>query len=75
MAYTTADQTTEMKTGLGRLADRLGAFLVRMGEMSEGARAAQRAGELAQLSDQQLAAIGLKRGDIVSHVFAKLHRG
>lgn len=59
-------------TGLvGQLVD----WLVRMGEMSPGARAARAYAALNALSDAELAKRGLNRADLLDHCFGPFRRG
>ena len=58
-----------------RVTKKTGSVLRRIGELSEGARAARHAGRLTELSDEQLAARGIARDQIVAHAFRHLmHR-
>ena len=76
MAITTAHTAEATRaTGVAAIFDLIGNALVRLGEMSEGARAARHAAALTQLSDTQLRTMGIKREDIVEHAFAHLRRG
>lgn len=59
-----------------RVGDAVWAFLRRIPEYTEGAKAARHAGYLATLSDDELAKLGLKREAIVAHAFRHLtYRG
>ena len=70
MANTTFDtHVAAPRTGL---LSRIGAFFVWLGETSDGARAARYAGKLAQLSDAELAELGITRDQIVAHAFRNL---
>ena len=64
--------TAATRSHFARAVDGLVDWMTRIGELSAGARAALRAGELAQLTDAQLAARGLKRDEIVEHAFRDL---
>lgn len=50
-------------------------WLVRVGEQSSGARAARAYAALNALSDAELAARGLNRGDLFDRCFGPVHRG
>lgn len=63
------------KTVFTAITNWVGDLLVRLGEYSEGARAARHAAALSQLSDDKLRAMGINREDIVEHAFAHLRRG
>ena len=62
-------------SGFDAIGDRVANFLVWLGDMSSGAKAANHAARLAGLSDAQLAEMGLKRENIVEHAFGHLIRG
>ncbi|MEM1160216.1 MAG: hypothetical protein AAGJ28_04730 [Pseudomonadota bacterium] len=72
MADTAFQPRTQAGQWLGAIANVLGNGLVQLGELSAGARAARYAGNLAKLSDEELAARGLKRDQIVEHAFGDL---
>ena len=71
MAVTTENPTPIIDT----VAARFGNFLVWLGDMSAGAKAAKHAAALSRMSDEQLASRGLKREEIVEHAFEHLVRG
>lgn len=63
--------TAEERAGIGtRFLD----WLVRVGERSPGAHAARAYARLNALSDDQLAALGLKREDLLAHCFRHVVR-
>jgi hypothetical protein len=75
MAETTIDTQVaarDARSVLSRTGARIGVWFARIARMSEVARAARHAGELARLSDEQLAARGLTRDGIVAHAFRHL---
>lgn len=73
MAMVTVD------AGVGSTHKPLGArimdWLVRVGEMSSGARAAKHYAALNALSDLELAKRGLRRDDLLDHCFGYVRRG
>lgn len=72
MAVTTFEQSPKTETAAERFADWLGGLMMRMADASAGARAAREAGRLSQLSDQELARLGIARDRIVEHAFRGL---
>ena len=74
MTNTTLD--AQASQNVPRLAMRLlatvGIAMRYLARMSAGAQAARYAGELAELTDEQLAARGLTRDGIVAHAFRHL---
>lgn len=73
---TTTEHTPVANRFFGRVGDAVWAFLRRIPEYSEGAKAARHAGHLASLSDAELAKMDLKRDAIVAHAFRHLtYRG
>ncbi|MEM7056746.1 MAG: hypothetical protein AAF557_04100 [Pseudomonadota bacterium] len=76
MAVTTENLAPTAETSIfGALSNWIGNLMVWLGDMSSGAKAAKHAAELSKLTDDQLAARGLKREDIVEHAFGHLRMG
>lgn len=77
MATTTLDaHATSQRTRstAGWIIASLGRLMTRITNLSAAARAARYAGQLAQLSDDELADRGLTRDGIVAHAFRHLTR-
>ena len=70
MANTTIN--THIPARQSGILSRLAALFVWLGETSDGARAARYAGRLAQMSDEELSKLGIKRDEIVAHAFRNL---
>ena len=64
-----------IQTGFDAVATRIANFMVWLGDMSSGAKAANHAARLHALSDAELAKMGIKREKIVEHAFGHLIRG
>lgn len=70
MAFLSASHTHDNAPILSRLFGALGNFIVAVGEANPRLR---RVEALQRLSDEQLAAKGLRREDIVRHVFGDVY--